>query len=175
MRRRPPRSTLTDTLFPDTTLFRSLLRGLFTGALVGALLGGFEMFVVAAFRTQFRCLRFLQLIAVKGILYTVIILASDWLGDRLFEIGGTSRFGLNRLTVTTLLVALAVSIAFNFVMEMAQLLGPGVLGDLMRGRYHQPRRENRLFVFFDMRGSTAIAERIGDVAFHRLQIGRAHV
>src|SRR3546814_5763134 len=53
-------------------------------------------------------------------------------------------------------------------MEMAQLLGPGVLGDLMRGRYHQPRRENRLFVFFDMRGSTAIAERIGDVAFHRL-------
>src|SRR3546814_1515333 len=38
----------------------------------------------------------------------------------------------------------------------------------MRGRYHQPRRENRLFVFFDMRGSTAIAERIGDVAFHRL-------
>src|SRR3546814_2461537 len=53
-------------------------------------------------------------------------------------------------------------------MEMAQLLGPGVLGDLMRGRYHQPRRENRLFVFFDMRGSTAIAERIGDVTFHRL-------
>src|SRR3546814_15499696 len=82
MRRRPPRSTLTDTLFPDTTLFRSLLRGLFTGALVGALLGGFEMFVVAAFRTQFRHLRFLQLIAIKGILYTVIILASDWLGDR---------------------------------------------------------------------------------------------
>src|SRR3546814_5418942 len=77
MRRRPPRSTLTDTLFPDTTLFRSLLRGLFTGALVSALLGGFEMFVVAAFRTQFRRLRFLQLIAVKGILYTVIILASD--------------------------------------------------------------------------------------------------
>src|SRR3546814_3735087 len=75
------------------------------------------MFVVAAFRTQFRRLRFLQLIAVKGILYTVIILASDWLGDRLFEIGGTSRFGLNRLTVTTLLVALAVSIAFNFVMR----------------------------------------------------------
>src|SRR3546814_6668102 len=28
MRRRPPRSTRTDTLFPYTTLFRSLLRGL---------------------------------------------------------------------------------------------------------------------------------------------------
>src|SRR3546814_6853239 len=28
MRRRPPRSTLTDTLFPSTTLFRSLLKSL---------------------------------------------------------------------------------------------------------------------------------------------------
>src|SRR3546814_8706718 len=74
--------TLGTTPVPVAELALGLLRGLFTGALVSALLGGFEMFVVAAFRTQFRRLRFLQLIAVKGILYTVIILASDWLGDR---------------------------------------------------------------------------------------------
>lgn len=162
---------LTETLAtaaPTAELLRGLLRGLFTGALVSALLGGFEMFAVNHFKAQLRRLRFLQMIAAKGLVYTAIILAGDWLGSWLFEVDGDPGFGLNRLTLITLLVALGVSIAFNFVMEMAQLLGPGVLGDLMRGRYHQPRRENRLFVFFDMRSSTAIAERIGDIAFHRL-------
>jgi adenylate cyclase len=156
------------TAAPAIELLRGLLRGLFTGALVSALLGGFEMFAVNHYKTQLRRLRFLQMIAAKGIVYTAIILAGDWLGGRLFEVGGDPGFGLNRLTLITLIVAIGVSIAFNFVMEMAQLLGPGVLGALMLGHYRQPRREKRLFVFFDMRGSTALAERIGDIAFHRL-------
>lgn len=153
---------------PTIELLRAVLRGLFTGALISGLLGGFEMFVVTDYKNLVRRLRFPQVIAVKGIVYTAIILIGVWLGGTLFEINGDPGFGLNRLTLITLAVALVVSIAFNFVMEMSQLLGPGVLGDLVRGRYHQPRRENRLFVFFDMRGSTAIAERIGDIAFHRL-------
>src|SRR3546814_8731537 len=40
MKRRPPRSTLTYTLFPYTTLFRSLVRRLGATAAVVALLGG---------------------------------------------------------------------------------------------------------------------------------------
>src|SRR3546814_17585555 len=40
MRRRPPRSTRTDTLFPYTTLFRSELDG--AAALVAGALGGLE-------------------------------------------------------------------------------------------------------------------------------------
>src|SRR3546814_11618177 len=77
--------TLGTTPVPVAELALGLLRGLFTGALVSAMLGGFEMFVVAALRTQFRRLRFLQLNAVKGLLYTVINLARDWPGDRLFQ------------------------------------------------------------------------------------------
>ena len=145
-----------------------LLRGLFTGIVVSALLGGFELFAVGSPWARRRSLPFLWLFVFKAMLYTAIILLTDWAGSRLFAIDGDPGFGLNRLTLTTLAVALVVSVGFNFVIEMSQLLGPGVLGALVRGRYHQPRRECRLFVFFDMRGSTAIAERIGDIAFHRL-------
>src|SRR3546814_9667107 len=39
MIRRPPRSTRTDTLFPDTTLFRAMLRSLFASTFGSLTLG----------------------------------------------------------------------------------------------------------------------------------------
>jgi adenylate cyclase len=46
--------------------------------------------------------------------------------------------------------------------------GPGVLRDLIFGKYHRPKQENRIFMFLDMKDSTAIAERIGEEKFFRL-------
>ncbi len=37
----------------------------------------------------------------------------------------------------------------------------------MLGRYHRPRSEERFFLFVDIVGSTALAERIGPAAVHR--------
>lgn len=40
--------------------------------------------------------------------------------------------------------------------------GPGVFGKFLMGKYFSPKRENRIFMFLDLRGSTAIAEQIGE-------------
>ena len=48
------------------------------------------------------------------------------------------------------------------------MLGRNVLLNFITGRYHQPRLEERVFLFIDMVGSTGIAERIGERAFLRL-------
>ncbi len=45
--------------------------------------------------------------------------------------------------------------------------GNGGIGYLT-GRYHKPRQEKRIFMFLDMRSSTAIAERIGHVKYFEL-------
>lgn len=45
--------------------------------------------------------------------------------------------------------------------------GSGGAGHLI-GRYHKPRQELRIFMFLDMRSSTAIAEEIGDTRYFRL-------
>ncbi|MCW5897701.1 MAG: adenylate/guanylate cyclase domain-containing protein [Flavobacteriales bacterium] len=45
--------------------------------------------------------------------------------------------------------------------------GNGGIGYLT-GRYHKPRQEMRIFMFLDMRSSTAIAERIGHVKYFQL-------
>lgn len=149
-------------------IIRGILRGIFTGLLIGGLIGWFDIFLVNTGRTRLRRLPFLWLILLKGIYYSGAILGSIWLGGQLFRIEGDPGTGFNRTTIITVVFALIFSTIFSFMMEMSQLLGPGVLRDVLRGRYHHPRREKRLFVFFDMRGSTAIAERIGDLAFHRL-------
>jgi adenylate cyclase len=39
--------------------------------------------------------------------------------------------------------------------------------DIVLGRYHRPHTEARLFLFVDVVGSTAIAERLGPLAMHR--------
>ena len=44
---------------------------------------------------------------------------------------------------------------------MNRLLGQHVLLNFVTGRYHQPRVEERVFLFIDMEGSTGFAERLG--------------
>lgn len=146
-----------------------VLRGLVTAPLVAALIAGFEIFYASEpIGEPLRRLPFAWLLLVKTIIFTVFIIGSDMAGAALVVVPGATPVAFNRTTLTTLGFALAFSFIVHFVMQIGQLLGPGVLPNFIRGRYHEPRHENRLFLFIDMRGSTAIAEKIGDIAFHRL-------
>ena len=58
-----------------------------------------------------------------------------------------------------------VSLTVTFMLTISQLLGPGVLWDLVRGRYHRPRIDERAVAFIDLKGSTALAEKIGPEHF----------
>ncbi len=46
--------------------------------------------------------------------------------------------------------------------------GPGVFGDFLLGKYFHPRREERIFMFLDLRSSTSIAERLGESQYFNL-------
>jgi len=52
-------------------------------------------------------------------------------------------------------------------MHAAHIIGERSLRDIMRGRYHRPRAEERFFLFVDVVGSTPVAERMGPLAVHR--------
>ncbi|MEL6255433.1 MAG: adenylate/guanylate cyclase domain-containing protein [Bacteroidota bacterium] len=43
--------------------------------------------------------------------------------------------------------------------------GPGIFKDFLLGKYFQPRRTERIFMFLDLRGSTRIAEQLGEVKY----------
>ena len=60
---------------------------------------------------------------------------------------------------------LAGSFGINFGLQLRRVLGPETLKALFLGTYRRPRRERRAFVFLDLTDSTAIAERLGPLAF----------
>lgn len=64
--------------------------------------------------------------------------------------------------------ALIVGSIFTFVRQMSQKFGPGVLWNLVRGKYRTPREEERIFMFLDLQSSTTIADQLGHVRFSQL-------
>lgn len=56
----------------------------------------------------------------------------------------------------------------QFGLQLDRKFGHGVLWDIIRGKYHQPKEEYRVFMFADLRSSTTIAESIGDARYHLL-------
>ena len=54
----------------------------------------------------------------------------------------------------------------NGIIWINRLLGRGVLVRLVFGRYHRPREEVRAFLLVDLRESTQVAERLGNLRYH---------
>ena len=68
-----------------------------------------------------------------------------------------------------LLIVITAMVIFLMVMlrNASQLVGERTFRDIVRGRYHRPRREERFFLFVDIVGSTPVAERLGPLAVNR--------
>ena len=76
-------------------------------------------------------------------------------------IGNFAFFSVIIYVGATLFIALLIS-------EISQYLGDGVLLNFLFGRYHRPKEETRIFMFLDMKSSTAIAEDIGHKLYFEL-------
>ena len=61
-----------------------------------------------------------------------------------------------------------VSSFFSFIRQVDQKFGPGVIFDLLSGKYFKPREERRVFLFIDLKDSTTIAEAHGHLLFSKL-------
>jgi len=55
-----------------------------------------------------------------------------------------------------------VSLLTMIALQVNDKYGAGVFWAFLRGDYFQPQKEERIFMFLDLRGSTTIAEKIGE-------------
>jgi adenylate cyclase len=62
-----------------------------------------------------------------------------------------------------------MSFVISFVVQVNRMLGRGTLLALLLGRYRRPVSEDRIFMFLDLRNSTAMTERLGDAGFNALK------
>ena len=67
-------------------------------------------------------------------------------------------------------IALCISLVSNFLDELHRKLGRDAIFNIVFGKYHQVKQEDRLFLFIDLNNSTEIAEEMGELEFsHFLQ------
>lgn len=62
--------------------------------------------------------------------------------------------------------AFAFFLVIVFFLQMRRLVGEGTMWRMFTGRYHQPHQENRVYLFLDIKDSTALAINLGDKKAH---------
>ena len=145
----------------------SAMVGVVNGLLIAACLGGIEMFALrGALLRPLTRVPFAILVVLKTLVYGAIagaILGSH-LGERLVGVP----LGRELVSVPRMIgFALTVTLFFVVVLQAAGLIGYATFRSLLLGRYRQPVAERRFFLFVDLVGSTALAERLGPLAAHR--------
>ena len=67
-------------------------------------------------------------------------------------------------------IALSISLLSNFIDELHRKVGKDAIYNLVFGKYHQVKQEERIFLFIDLNNSTDIAEAMGELEYsHFLQ------
>jgi adenylate cyclase len=142
-------------------------RGLVTGVVICGMLFSLERGLPQQAVGWLARSPFLVNLAIKSVAYLVIILFGLLVGAWLFpapkEVGVA--VPIERGDVV---FSFAAVLVIRFVDDVNHLLGQNALLNFVTGRYHRPRLEQRIFLFIDIEGSTTLAERLGELAFHRL-------
>lgn len=135
-----------------------------TGFTIGALLVGFELFIVQ--RPVGQPLRRLPLpvfIALTSVAWAALISLA------LVSISLIAESGSGRDTFARdFAFSFAVGLLFNAALRTSSLIGHRVLFNFLIGRYNRPLRENRVFMFLDLKNSTLLAEQLGDLKVQAL-------
>ena len=140
---------------------------------IGIALSGWTVQIAFAAlpRSRFgRAVRGLPLVVefiVKAIAMTVG-LATVTLGLQFVLYPSTSAEWYSQDLPRIVALAFVISLAVGAIFEFRRLIGGRVLGSFFLGTYHRPRREQRIVMFLDIAGSTALAEQLGELRVHDL-------
>ncbi len=147
--------------------------GAVTGATIAFLIATFERFVMTGpFGAGLKRLTFPAYLSIKALIYSgLIILVLAGVGflmplNRDWPVGTLDGAAWVLASPQIFFYSLLTSAGFNIVVSINDLLGRGVLLSFITGRYHRPREEVRIFLFFDLVGSTKAAEQLGNLRFH---------
>jgi adenylate cyclase len=146
---------------------RSALVGAGYGVLMSGVLGAVEVFVLSGtMRDWLRQFSFTIALAIRSAIYAVIIAVLQWLQPGEFIAGLPAQANAAEFW-RGFAYSAAVSVLFNLVFAITDLIGRRSFLNFITGQYHTPVEENRFVLFVDIAGSTGLAERLGGVGIHR--------
>ena len=146
-------------------LLVTIIRGLLIGALIGGSIGFFE---AVSYNKQ-RKFTIWLLLLIKTIFYVLII--NLWLlainALYMYFAGTLAAFEiyLKSSYLLNLAFSMIAMLVFVTFIQIGKLHRKNELFNFIFGKYHNPVPENILLLFVDLKGSTTLAETIGDVKY----------
>jgi class 3 adenylate cyclase len=139
---------------------------LFRGFSMGFVISFLSLLGNHTFLKRFRKLPFPVFILLKTSYFTLIGVLI--FGLRVFVGPDAPKFFDQRELITIVVVfSLTISLFFNLSIMIQRMIGQHGLSNFFLGKYHHPKEEERIFMFLDIVSSTAVAERIGHIKFHK--------
>ena len=140
------------------------LYGASDGVWIGGVMAAYTLLVARGkFGRGFRKCGFLFKVITNSLAYLFIFFAGRYLGHVVQGRAGAVVWDAQLVSSVGFAVILALLV--NFILEMSQLVGPKAVWNFVRGIYHKPIEEDRVFMFVDLASSTTIAEKIGNRKF----------
>lgn len=145
--------------------------------LVIGILGGliFGIVELNLDRPKFRRWSYGRLLIFKAFMYFFLVKFIMWIGliilTRRSPLDLDIEWAREMINSRVFWVSLAyfsvVMSLISFFRAIDQKFGPGVLWNMLLGKYHKPQEEERIFMFLDLKSSTTIAEKLGHLKFSR--------
>lgn len=158
----------------DTNIFISVL----TSLVIGFLIGFFEVFYV---NVWFQNKSFVQKILFKSIVYIIAITIAALIiivGVHTFnqkvspfnpEVGKFVSSFFSNFVFWSIICYYSLAILISlFYKEVSDNVGHAISLNFFTGKYHQPKSEHRVFMFLDMKSSTAHAEKLGHINYFQM-------
>jgi adenylate cyclase len=157
----------------DVTLGSMLLIGVILGVLNGVVLG------LVGFYLERKLLRnqglgkvivFKTLTSLSVLILMLALLRYVFFDPLIFSPFKISGLTLSEESWPLVFLLLGIYYSFmtlviSFVNQVNKKYGPGILIPLLLGRYRNPREEDRIFMFMDLKSSTATAEQLGHLKY----------
>ncbi len=158
-----------------TYLLENLFVGLVTGVLGGILLVSVnnQLFRRRSFKfAMLTTLMAYMLIYLLVVISTTIVYMLAEYGLKGMSIDSI-KINLGAVFATKMIITYfilfgAIIFFTLFLLQVNDKFGPGILLKFLAGDYHRPKKEERIFMFMDMRSSTSIAEKIGNEKYFHL-------
>jgi len=145
------------------------IRGAVHGVIIGGGVSASQLFFLDTQAGLWvRRAPFLASLAIRTVIAGAIIIVGLLIGRMVFEDGPSTVLANPLGFLRDIVFSFCAFAVIFFVVQMRRIIGARVLANFVIGRYNKPVREDRVFLFLDLAGSTALARQMGDVGVYAL-------
>lgn len=148
----------------------SVVLSLIVGPVFGAISGFIRIYSSEYFVKRISILELMGIRLLMSVLFLSGLIVVSYFVLDLFMDHEQSLFSFmfNVSSFPIYFYVIVVDFGMSVLSHISQLLGEDKLWEILSAKYYRPKKENRLFMFLDLKNSTQLAEKLGHIKYSRL-------